>query len=354
VAPSGVRPVPPSGVPGHSTLRPARPRCRRRVCGLNAVRLSGGTVGGMGQRTAPLAGRLRALGDLPEAMINRRVAEIGKRSFKGDTQKAGLELAIACIDLTTLEGADTPARVARLAAKASQPDPADPTCPSVAALCVYPARVSDARAALDAAGGTHIPVASVATGFPAGLTPIVARQEEITQAISDGAAEIDTVIDRAAFLSGDFDAVFDRIRVEKEACGDVTLKVILETAELDDLTGVMHAAWIASWAGADMIKTSTGKGPGGATLPVAYVMAMVAHRASDELGRRVGVKISGGVKSAKDALKHLAVAIDQMGVAAVEPSNYRIGASSLLDDLLAQRRFHETGRYHGPEYFPIG
>lgn len=287
-------------------------------------------------------------------MIHHRVAEIGKRSFKGDTQAAGLELAISCIDLTTLEGADTPDRVARLAVKAARPDPADPTCPRVAALCVYPERVNDARTALDAVGARTLPVASVATGFPSGLTPIASRQEEISTALSHGATEIDTVIDRAAFLSGDFAAVADRIRAEREACGPAILKVILETAELDDLTGVHHAAWIAAIAGADMIKTSTGKGPGGATLPVSYVMCMVAHRASHELGRSVGVKISGGVKSAKDALKHLALAVDQMGPTAVHPANYRIGASSLLDDLLAQRRFHTTGRYHGPEHFPIG
>lgn len=308
----------------------------------------------MAHRTAPLAGRLAALGDLPEALIERRVAEIGKRSFKGDTQAAGLELAVACIDLTTLEGADTPDRVARLAAKAARPDPSDPSCPPVAALCVYPSRVADARAALDSFGAAHLPVASVAAGFPAGLTPLAARQEEIARAIADGAGEIDTVIDRAAFLAGDWDKVADRVRAEKEACGNVTLKVILETAELDDLTGVYRAAHLAAWSGADMIKTSTGKGPGGATLPVSYVMCMVAARVTGELGRPVGVKISGGVKSAKDALKHLALAVDQMGADAVHPGNYRIGASSLLDDLLAQRIFHRTGRYHGPEYFPIG
>ena len=291
---------------------------------------------------------------LPEHLIHRRVDEITKRSFKGLTQAAGIDLALACIDLTTLEGADTQGRTSRLAAKAARPDLEDLSCPSVAAVCVYPSRVSDVRHALDSIGGSHIPVASVATGFPAGLTPLEAHQVEIITAIEAGASEIDTVIDRAAFLSGDYRSVADRIRAEKEACGDRKLKVILETAELDSLSGVWRAAWIAMAAGADMIKTSTGKGPGGATLPVSYVMCMAAHRGSMEFGRRIGVKISGGVKTSKDALKHLALAVDQMGAEHVHQENYRIGASSLLDDLVAQRRFHATGRYHGPEYFPIG
>lgn len=308
----------------------------------------------MDSSTRALATRLRDLGPVPEALITRRVEEIAKRSYKADTQTAGLDLALSCIDLTTLEGADTAGRVARLAAKAARPDTADATCPSVAAVCVYPNRVADVRRALDTAHASHIPVASVAAGFPAGLTPLEARLAEITAAISDGAAEIDTVIDRAAFLSGDYAAMYDRVQAEKEYCGKRSLKVILETAELGDLTGVYHAAWTAMWAGADMIKTSTGKGPGGATLPVAYVMCLAAAAGSRELGRPIGVKISGGVKTSKDALKHLAIAIDQLGVEAVQPKTYRIGASSLLDDLVAQRRYHATGRYHGPEYFPIG
>lgn len=301
-----------------------------------------------------LTANLRDLGALPEALVVRRVEEIAKRSYKADTQVAGIDLALSCIDLTTLEGADTKHRVARLASKAHRPDVEDSTCPSVAALCVYPTRVADARAALDALAANHIPVASVASGFPAGLTPLTSRLTEIHTAVADGAGEIDTVIDRAAFLSGDYAAVYERVLAEKEACNGRMLKVILETAELGDLTGVYHAAWLAMWAGADMIKTSTGKGPGGATLPVAYVMCLAAAAGTRDLRRPVGVKISGGVKSAKDALKHLAIAVDQLGPANVHPNNYRLGASSLLDDLVAQRRYHATGRYHGQEYFPIG
>jgi deoxyribose-phosphate aldolase len=304
--------------------------------------------------SAQLHDRLSALEVLPEGMIRHRVAELGKRSLKGETQRAGIDLAIACIDLTTLEGADTVERVRRLALKAARPDVEDGTCPSVAAVCVYPNLVSAARSALDDAGAVSVAVASVATGFPAGLTPLDARQKEIDHAIDQGATEIDTVIDRSAFLSGDFTAVFDRVRAEKEACGSLKLKVILETAELDDLSGVWRAAWLAMWAGADMIKTSTGKGPGGATLPVSFVMAMAAERGSQELGRPIGVKISGGVKTAKDALKHLTLALDQRGPSGISPGMYRIGASSLLDDLLAQRKFHSTGRYHSQEYFPLG
>jgi deoxyribose-phosphate aldolase len=291
---------------------------------------------------------------LPEALIIRRVEELAKRSFKGATQAAGIDLALACIDLTTLEGSDTTDRVARLVAKAVRPDLTDPTCPQVAAVCVYPSRVRDARSTLDALGATHLPVASVATGFPAGLTPLDARLAEIAAALEAGATEIDTVIDRAAFLSGDYAAVADRIRIEKELSGSAKLKVILETAELDNLSGVWHAAWLAMANGADMIKTSTGKGPGGATLPVSYVMCMAAHRGTLEFGRQIGVKISGGVRTTKDALKHLTIALDQMGTAAVSPDNYRLGASALLDDLVAQRRYHTTSRYHGSEYFPIG
>jgi len=298
--------------------------------------------------------RLSALKDMPEPMINHRVLEIGKRSFKADTQKAGLDLALSCMDLTTLEGADTPGRISKIAAKATRPDPLDPECPTVGAVCVYPSLVKYTRKSLDDVGGKNIPVASVAAGFPAGLTPLKARQEEIDQAIKDGAEEIDTVLDRGAFLSGDYHLVANRIKAEKEACGKAKLKVILETAELGDLTGIFHAAWIASWSGADMLKTSTGKGPGGASFIASYVLSMVAHRASIELGEEIGVKISGGVKSAKDALKHLAIAVDQMGVEAITPQRYRIGASSLLDDIVAQRRFHKTGRYHGPDYFVIG
>lgn len=300
------------------------------------------------------AARLAALAPVPEAMVAYRVAEITKRSFKADTQRAAIDLAIACIDLTTLEGADTPDRVRRLAVKAVRPDGEDLSCPSVAAVCVYPNRVADARAALDAAGGWNIPVASVASGFPAGLTPLMARLTEIDAAIAAGATEIDTVLDRAAFLSGDFKAVYERVRAEKEACGNAHLKVILETAELGDCSTVYRAAHLAMWAGADVIKTSTGKGPGGATLEVAYTMATAARHGAQELDRPIGVKISGGVRTAKDAFKHLAVALDQLGASMLHPAYYRIGASALLDDLVAQRRFHATGRYHGTEHFPIG
>jgi deoxyribose-phosphate aldolase len=289
---------------------------------------------------------------LSEPMVRARVEALSTRSVKADAQAAAWDLSIACMDLTTLEGADTPGRVARLAARAVLPDPEDPTCPSVAAVCVYPTRVADARAALDRLGGGHVAVASVASGFPAGLTPREARMIEITAAVADGASEIDTVLDRAAFLSGDLDAVAQRIVEEKAACGPAKLKVILETAELGSPDAVWRAAWLAARSGADVLKTSTGKGPGGADLVSAWVLATVARDAGAELDRIIGVKISGGVRTAKDAVRYLLVVDDVAGPEALVPSRFRFGASGLLDDLVAQRRFHTTGRYHGPAYFP--
>lgn len=285
-------------------------------------------------------------------MIRARVEALSTRSIKGDAQSAGWDLAIACVDLTTLEGADTPARVARLAARAVRPDPEDATCPAVAAVCVYPERVGDAKRALERLGDHDVAVASVASGFPAGLTPRAARLLEIEAAVAAGADEIDTVLDRAAFLSGNRAAVRERITQEKEACGHAKLKVILETAELGSADAVWRAAWDAAMSGADVLKTSTGKGPGGADLVSAWVLGTVAREAGDILGRPIGVKISGGVRTAKEALRYMLVINEVSGTEALVPSRFRFGASTLLDDLVAQRRYHSTGRYHGPDYFP--
>lgn len=288
-----------------------------------------------------------------EPMVSLRTTTLASRSVKGESQKAGINLAIACMDLTTLEGGDTPHRVARLAARAAQPDPTDPTCPQPAAICVYPNRVTDARTTLNSLGAHTIAVASVATGFPAGLTPTHARQTEIAAAIKDGATEIDTVLDRSAFLAGDRATAAKRIRAEKEACGTTHLKVILETAELGSLDAIYQAAWLAARNGADFLKTSTGKGPGGATLNAAWTLALVANRASSELARPIGVKLSGGIRTAKDALRYMLVVADANGPDSLTPTTFRIGASTLLDDLTAQRLYHKTGRYHGPDYFPV-
>jgi deoxyribose-phosphate aldolase len=289
---------------------------------------------------------------LSAPMVELRCATLATRSVKAAAQAAGVELAIACMDLTSLEGGDSPGRVRRLAARAATPDPADPNCPRPAAVCVYPDRVGDARAALDAAGAPEVAVAAVAAGFPVGLTPLAARQAEIDAAVAAGAAEIDTVLDRAAFLAGDLDAVRRRVAAEREACGPAHLKVIVESAELGSLAAVYDAALVAALAGADFVKTSTGKGPGGATLPAAFALARAARAATDATGRVVGVKVSGGVRTAKQALQYALVVADVLGPDALVPSRFRLGASSLLDDLVAQRRFHATGRYHGSDYFP--
>lgn len=290
--------------------------------------------------------------ELTEHMVLRRTATLASRSVKADAQAAGIDAMVRCMDLTSLEGSDTPGRIARLAARASNPDPDDPTCPRPAAVCVYPARVADARAALDHLGATGVAVAAVAAGFPVGLTPVSARIAEITESVAAGATEIDTVLDRAAFMSGDYDAVCARVAAEREACGDAHLKVIVESGELGSVGAVHAAAWLAAMSGAHFVKTSTGKGPAGADFASAFALAVAAAQASEALGEPIGVKVSGGVRTSRQALTYGLIVADVLGGDAVVPTRFRVGASSLLDDLTAQRRYHATSRYHGPDYFP--
>jgi deoxyribose-phosphate aldolase len=282
--------------------------------------------------------------------LEERAARLMARSVKRESKQAGLLLAVACTDLTTLEGADTPGRVRAMCARALRPDPEDPGVPPVAAVCVYPERVADARAAL---GDAPVHVASVAGGFPAGLTPLPDRLDEIRRAVAAGADEIDIVLNRAALLAGRLDVVADEVAAAKEAAGHAHLKTILETGELGSYETVRLAATVAMAAGSDVIKTSTGKLPLSATGPVALCMAEAIRDHAEQTGRPVGLKLAGGIRTAKQALGFLALVGETLGVEWLHPDRLRFGASSLLDDLVLQLRFRRTGRYARPGDLPV-
>jgi deoxyribose-phosphate aldolase len=254
------------------------------------------------------------------------------------------------VDLTTLEGADTPGKVRALCAKARRPDPADATCPPVAAVCVYPSLVATATAEL-AGSGVH--VASVATAFPSGQAPLEAKLADTAAAVADGADEIDMVINRGAFLAGRYRHVYEEIAAIRQACGSAHLKVILETGELATYDNVRRASWLAMLAGADFIKTSTGKVQPAATMPVTLVMLEAARDFHAATGRRVGVKAAGGIRAAKDAIRYLVMVNETAGEAWLDPDHFRFGASTLLNDLLMQRTRLATGHYSGPDYFTL-
>jgi deoxyribose-phosphate aldolase len=254
------------------------------------------------------------------------------------------------IDLTTLEGKDTPGKIRALAAKAIHPQPGDPTIPPVAALCVYPSLVEEAK---DALRGSTVKVASVATGFPSGQTFRDIKIAETRAAAEAGADEIDMVIDRGAFLRGDFLTVFEEIVDVKDACGDAHLKVILETGELGSYDRVRQASMLAMAAGADFIKTSTGKIGVNATLPVALCMLESVRDFREQTGREVGVKVAGGIRKSKQAIQHLVLVHETLGADWMGPARYRIGASSLLNDVLMQLEKERTGSYAGPDHFTI-
>jgi deoxyribose-phosphate aldolase len=298
----------------------------------------------------PLEPRLPRIGSVDAVALEARAASLATRSIKKDAKVFALQLAIRVIDLTTLEGADTPGKVAALASKAIRPDPSDPSLPSVAAICVYPNLVPVARERLS---GTGVKVAAVATGFPSGQFPTAIKVADVRSAIELGAEEIDMVIDRGAFLSGRYAKVYDEIVQVKEACGDVHLKVILETAELATYDNVRRATLLAIAAGADFVKTSTGKVSPAATLPVALCMLEAVRDAHEETGRRVGFKAAGGIRQAKQAIQHLVVVHETLGPEWLTPELYRIGASSLLNDILMQLRKQKTGVYQSPDYFTI-
>ncbi len=298
----------------------------------------------------PLEPRLPRIGSVDQVAVEERAASLAKRSIKRESKLFALDLAIRMMDLTTLEGADTPGKVAALCSKAMRPDPVDPTVPPVAAVCVYPNLVPIAKEKL---GDSGVKVAAVATGFPSGQFPIEVKLADVRSAVELGADEIDMVIDRGAFLSGRYAKVYDEIVRVKEAAGDLHLKVILETGELGTYDNVRRASLLAMAAGADFIKTSTGKISPAATLPVALVMLEAIRDVHDETGRVVGFKPAGGVRSAKQAVQHLVLVHETLGPDWMTPDLHRFGASSLLNDVLMQIRKEKTGRYQGPDYFTI-
>jgi deoxyribose-phosphate aldolase len=297
-----------------------------------------------------LADALEMAHGVDAVAAEERAASLAKRSLKKDSKVWGLKLAISMIDLTTLEGKDTAGKVYALCRKAIRPDPADHEIPHCGAVCVYPTMVPFVKKAL-AGSGVH--TAAVATGFPSGQTFTEIKVQETRQTVAAGADEIDMVIDRGAFLSGDYQKVFDEVAEVKEACGPAHLKVILETGELANYDQVRKASLIAMYAGADFIKTSTGKVTVNATLPVTLVMLEAIRDFHHVTGRKVGMKPAGGISNAKLALSYLVVLYETLGPDWMTPDLFRLGASSLLNDILMQLRKERTGAYQSGDYFTI-
>ena len=293
---------------------------------------------------------LNGLSGVDKVGVEERVAKLATRSIKTTAKKEGIDLSIRMIDLTTLEGMDTKGKVKTLCAKARRPDPLDISVPSVAAVCVYSDLVSIAKENLT---GTNIKVAAVATGFPAGRVSLAAKLQDTNDAVSQGADEIDMVIDRGAFHEGRFFDIYEQILTIKEACKSAHLKVILETGELKTYDNVKKASWIAMLAGADFIKTSTGKVQPAATLPVTLVMLQAINEFERATGKIIGMKPAGGIKTTKDAMKYLVLVKETLGDRWLSPDLFRFGASSLLNDLLMQRQKLKTGAYSGPDYVTV-
>jgi len=316
-----------------------------------------------------LRGFLHGLPGVDQVGADQRAAMLATRSIKTTAKAWAIDLAIRMVDLTTLEGADTPGKVRALCAKAQRPDPADATCPPVAAVCVYPAMVEVAVSELRGSGASarserseprsreqkssSVHVASVATAFPSGQASLPVKLEDTAAAVAAGADEIDMVINRGAFLSGRYQQVYDEIVAVKQACGSAHLKVILETGELVTYDNVRRASWLAMLAGADFIKTSTGKVQPAATMPVTLVMLEAVRDFREQTGRQVGVKPAGGIRAAKDALRYLVMVNETAGEDWLDPDWFRFGASTLLNDLLMQRTKLRTGHYSGPDYFTL-
>jgi deoxyribose-phosphate aldolase len=303
------------------------------------------------------APRHQALGNLlgrvwavDQVGIEERAAMLARRSIKRESKLWALDLAIRMIDLTTLEGKDTPGKIRALAGKAVRPDPTDPTIPSVAALCVYPNMIGPAKEALR---GSSVKVAAVTTYFPSGQAPLAVKLEDVRLALAAGADEIDMVMDRGAYLAGDYGKVYDEIVSVKQACGDTHLKVILETGELETYDNVRRASVLAMAAGADFIKTSTGKVQPASTLPVTLVMLEAIRDFHAQTGRAVGMKPAGGIRTSREAIAYLTVLYETLGPDWMTPDRFRFGASTLLNDVLMQIRKERTGRYSGGDYFTI-
>ncbi len=293
---------------------------------------------------------LHGLPGVDQVGAEARAGALATRSIKTTAKARGIDLAIRMIDLTTLEGADTPGKVRAMCAKARRPDPSDPSCPSVAAVCIYPSMV---RTAADAVAGSGIHVASVATAFPSGQAPPAVKLADTRAAVADGADEIDMVLNRGAFLSGRYLDAYEEILAVKEASGAAHLKVILETGELATYDNVRRASWLAMLAGADFIKTSTGKVSPAATLPVTLVMLEAVRDFRAATGQVIGVKPAGGIRTTKDALRYLVLVNETVGEDWLDPDRFRFGASTLLNDLLLQRNKLATGRYSGPDYVTL-
>jgi deoxyribose-phosphate aldolase len=309
---------------------------------------------------APSSVRAPAVMSLAEALqlsisidavaVEARAQQHAKRSLKKESKVWGLKLAMSTIDVSTLEGMDSPGRVTARCRKAIRPDPADPTIPSCAAVCVYPVNVALAKRLV---AGSSVKVASVATGFPAGQMPLALKLAETRQAIAEGADEIDMVISRHALHAGDDAYVYDEVAAVKEVCGSVLLKVIVETGDLGSYDQIRRASMLSMAAGADYIKTSTGKVPGRATLGNTQVMLEAIRDFGERTGRMVGMKPAGNLNTAKLALAYMVQLYETLGPAWMTPTWYRIGASSLMNDILMQLRKEKTGAYQSPDSFSI-
>lgn len=297
---------------------------------------------------------LATLPGVDQVGIEARVAELGTRSIKKESKAFAIDLAISMVDLTTLEGADTEGKVRSLCNKALRPDPTDPSVPHVGAICVYNDMVEIARSHLDLIGGKSIPVAAVSTAFPSGRASYTVKLQDTRDAIEAGAEEIDMVIDRGAFLSGRYFDVFQEIVAIKQECGErAHLKVILETGELVTYDNVRKASYLAMLAGADFIKTSTGKVSPAATAPVVAIMLQAVRDFRDRTGVQIGVKPAGGIRTTKDAIKQLVLVNEIAGNEWLDPKYFRIGASALLNDLLMQRMKLRDGYYQSSAYVSV-
>ncbi len=321
----------------------------------SAASASGGDFSDITRSDASLRRFLHGLPGVDQVGAEARAATLGTRSIKTTAKEFAIDLAIRMVDLTTLEGQDTHGKVRALAAKAMRPDPADPTCPSAAAVCVYPDMVATAKETL---GDSGVNVAAVATAFPSGRAAMDIKLADTRDAVDAGADEIDMVIDRGAFLSGHYLQVFEEIAQVREACArpngeGAHLKVIFETGELQTYDNVRRASWLAMMAGGHFIKTSTGKVQPAATLPVTLVMLEAVRDFREATGRMIGVKPAGGIRTSKDAIKYLVMVNEVAGPDWLDPHWFRFGASTLLNDLLMQRTKMQTGRYSGPDYFTL-
>ena len=282
--------------------------------------------------------------------LEERAASLVKRSIKRDSKLWALDLAIRCMDLTTLEGSDTAGKIVAMCAKAIRPDPTDPSIPSVAAVCIYPQLVPVAVAQLK---GSVVKVASVAGSFPSGLGPLGARLGEIREVIDLGAEEVDIVLNRSLFLGGRYEHAFEELVGARDAAEGAHLKVILEVGELGTYDNVRRASLLAIAAGADFVKTSTGKLPASATLPVTLCMLEAIRDVYQETGRAIGMKPAGGIRQSKQAVQYLVQLYETLGADWLTPDLYLLGASSLLNDVLMQLRKERTGRYQSPDYFTV-